>query len=88
MGFVPAGAFAVAGLAAAAGIRWALIGPGLLITACAAGILAVRLFSERPAAGFARQATAHQRRQLTEPVPPWFQSLDPSPGAKSPDPAR
>lgn len=51
MGFVPAGAFAVAGLAAAAGIRWALIGPGLLITACAAGILAVRLFSERPAAG-------------------------------------
>jgi MFS family permease len=51
MGFVPAGAFAVAGLAAVAGIRWALIGPGLLIAACAAGILAVRLFSERPAAG-------------------------------------
>ena len=51
MGFVPAGAFAVAGLAAVAGIRWALIGPGLLIAACAAGLLAVRLCSERPAAG-------------------------------------
>jgi len=51
MGFVPAGAFVVAGLAAVAGIRWALIGPGLLIAACAAGILAVRLFSERSAAG-------------------------------------
>src|SRR5450755_4028120 len=51
MGFVPAGAFVVAGLAAVAGIRWALIVPGLLIAACAAGILAVRLFSERSAAG-------------------------------------
>jgi Transmembrane secretion effector len=50
MGFVPAGAFAVAGLAAVAGIRWALIGPGLLIAASAAGLLAVRLFAGRSAA--------------------------------------
>jgi MFS family permease len=51
IGFVPAGAFAVAGLAAVAGIRWALVGPGLLIAACAAGVLAIRLFSERSAGG-------------------------------------
>jgi hypothetical protein len=41
MGFVPAGAFLVAGLAAAAGVRWALLGPGLAITASSAAILAV-----------------------------------------------
>jgi MFS family permease len=35
MGFVPVGAFAVAGAAAAAGTRWALIGPGLVIVVCA-----------------------------------------------------
>ena len=40
MGFVPAGAFLVAGLAAAAGVRWALLGPGLAIAACSAAILA------------------------------------------------
>jgi predicted MFS family arabinose efflux permease len=37
MGFVPAGAFAVAAVAGLAGTRWALIGPGLVIVACAAG---------------------------------------------------
>jgi MFS family permease len=42
IGFVPAGAFVVAGLAAVAGIRWALIGPGLLVAAGAAGILIAR----------------------------------------------
>jgi MFS family permease len=35
IGFVPAGAFAVAAIAATAGIRWALAGPGLAIVACA-----------------------------------------------------
>jgi hypothetical protein len=35
IGFVPAGAFAVAAIAATAGIRWALFGPGLAIVACA-----------------------------------------------------
>ena len=34
MGFVPAGSFVVAGLAAVAGTRWALIGPGAAILAC------------------------------------------------------
>lgn len=43
LGFVPAGAFVVAGLAAVAGTRWALMGPGLVITACAAGTLAFGL---------------------------------------------
>lgn len=33
MGFVPAGSFVVAGLAALAGTRWALIGPGAVIVA-------------------------------------------------------
>lgn len=36
MGFVPAGAFVVAAVAGLAGTRWALIGPGLVIVACAA----------------------------------------------------
>jgi predicted MFS family arabinose efflux permease len=38
IGFVPAGAFAVAAIASAAGTRWALAGPGLAIVACAAGL--------------------------------------------------
>jgi len=40
MGFVPAGSFVVAGLAAAFGTRWALIGPGCVIVACGAAALA------------------------------------------------
>ena len=36
IGFVPAGAFLVAAIAATAGTRWAFIGPGLAIIACAA----------------------------------------------------
>jgi MFS family permease len=44
IGFVPAGAFAVAAIAATAGIRWALFGPGLAIVACA-GILALNSHS-------------------------------------------
>jgi MFS family permease len=42
IGFVPAGAFVVAGLATVAGVRWALIGPGLLVAAGAAGVLTAR----------------------------------------------
>ncbi len=38
IGFVPAGAFAVAAIASAAGTRWALIGPGLAIVACGAAL--------------------------------------------------
>ncbi len=38
IGFVPAGAFAVAVIASAAGTRWALIGPGLAIVACGAAL--------------------------------------------------
>ena len=40
MGFVPAGSFVVAGLAAWAGTVWALIGPGAVILACGAAMLA------------------------------------------------
>lgn len=40
MGFVPAGAFAVAGIAAVAGTRWALLGPGLVMVICSAAALA------------------------------------------------
>ena len=34
MGFVPAGAFVVAGLAALVGTRWALLVPGAIILVC------------------------------------------------------
>ena len=40
MGFVPAGSFVVAGLAAFAGIRWALIGPAAVILICGTVMLA------------------------------------------------
>lgn len=40
MGFVPAGSFVVAGLAAGAGPRWALIVPGTVIVICGAAALA------------------------------------------------
>lgn len=39
VGFVPAGAFAVAAIASTAGVRWALIGPGLVIAVCAIALL-------------------------------------------------
>ena len=39
IGFVPAGAFVVAAIAATAGPRWALIGPGLVIVAGAGTLL-------------------------------------------------
>jgi hypothetical protein len=42
IGFVPAGAFAVAAIASTAGVRWALIGPGLVVAICAAALLARR----------------------------------------------
>ena len=38
IGFVPAGAFAVAAIASAAGIRWALAGPALAVLGCAAAL--------------------------------------------------
>ena len=61
MGFVPAGAFVVATLTAVAGPRWALIGPGLLVAAGAAGILAARLRPARPGATVADASTAADR---------------------------
>ena len=54
MGFVPVGSFVVAGLAAAAGTRWALIGPGAAIVVCGAIALA---------------GTAHGRRHSRIPDP-------------------
>ena len=47
IGFVPAGAFAVAAIASTAGVRWALIGPGLAIAICAAALLARGTTSRR-----------------------------------------
>ena len=41
IGFVPAGAFAVAAVATLAGTRWALIGPGLAVAILAAAVLAL-----------------------------------------------
>ncbi len=38
IGFVPAGAFAVAGIVTVAGTRWALAGPALAVAACAAAL--------------------------------------------------
>jgi hypothetical protein len=49
IGFVPAGAFTVAAIAEAAGIRWALIGPGLAILTAAAALAATRPRAERAA---------------------------------------
>jgi hypothetical protein len=42
LGFVPAGAFVVAAIAASAGVRWSLIGPGLVLVAFTI-VAAVRL---------------------------------------------
>jgi MFS family permease len=42
IGFVPAGAFAVAAIATLAGTRWALIGPGLAVALVAAAVLAAQ----------------------------------------------
>jgi hypothetical protein len=55
IGFVPAGAFAVAAIASTAGVRWALIGPGLVIAICAAALLANGTASD----GTAHDGTAH-----------------------------
>jgi len=47
IGFVPAGAFAVAAIASVAGTRWALIGPGLAILACGTVLIARAFPRER-----------------------------------------
>lgn len=39
IGFVPAGAFAVAGIASTAGVRWALTVPGLAVLGCGAALV-------------------------------------------------
>jgi MFS family permease len=57
MGFVPAGAFAVAGLATAAGTRWALGIPGLTVTCCAGSVLAR---TQLPGWKATRQAQHHR----------------------------
>src|ERR1022692_489820 len=48
IGFVPAGAFAVAAIATVAGTRWALIGPGLVVAIFAAAILGLMRRIEEP----------------------------------------
>lgn len=59
IGFVPAGAVAVAALAAAGGVRWALAGPGLATAAGAALLLAGRRLSPSPrAAGAGPEAAS------------------------------
>jgi hypothetical protein len=57
MGFVPAGAFVAAAIAASVGVRWSLIGPGLVLVAFA--ILAAARLSPapRPSAPLASSAT-------------------------------
>ena len=64
MGFVPAGSFVVAGLAAFAGTRWALIGPAAVILACGTAILAAEK-SRRAVSGPrpSHQLTAASDRQ-------------------------
>ena len=56
IGFVPAGAFVVAGIASTAGVRWALIGPGLAIAICAVVLLARGARRTRGRARLARVA--------------------------------
>jgi len=51
MGFVPAGSFAVAGVAAVAGVRWALAGPGIVIAAVAGLALLAGARAVKPAPG-------------------------------------
>jgi MFS family permease len=45
MGFVPAGSFVVAAVAAIAGPRWAILGPGIVIAVCAIAVMATGLAS-------------------------------------------
>jgi MFS family permease len=65
MGFIPAGAFAVAGIAAIAGVRWALIIPGLVVAACAAVLLA----GQRKSVGTAGAVTAQSPDEHPHSVP-------------------
>jgi len=51
LGFVPAGAFVVAAIAASAGVRWSLIGPGLVLVAFAI-VAAVRLSLSPAVSGY------------------------------------
>jgi len=54
MGFVPAGSFAVAGVAAVAGVRWALAAPGAVIAAVAGLALLAGTRAVRPTPGRVR----------------------------------
>ncbi|MGE5132375.1 MAG: MFS transporter [Gemmatimonadota bacterium] len=74
MGFVPAGAFAVAGLAVLAGPRWALAVPALAVTACAGAVLAATLSPRRQPAAAAGQPAA-----APAPVPPGHPAVDEAP---------
>jgi cell division protein FtsW (lipid II flippase) len=46
MGFVPAGSFAIVGIATLAGTRWALIGPAAVIVSCGVVLLLQNVASE------------------------------------------
>jgi hypothetical protein len=57
-----AAVFAVAAIASTAGVRWALIGPGLVIAACAAALLAGgRRLALAPAAALAARVVPSRR---------------------------
>jgi Transmembrane secretion effector len=67
IGFVPAGAFAVAAIAATAGVRWALIGPGLAIAICAAALLARGTILARGRTGGGSTLGGSTRRRRSRP---------------------
>jgi len=61
MGFVPAGSFAIVGIAALAGVRWTLIVPGAIAVACATVMLAVSVSIHR------RQQPARSATMTAQP---------------------
>lgn len=60
MGFVPAGSFVVAGLAASAGTRWALIVPGTIIVICGTAALTALGSRVLKAPGLRRRPAPYQ----------------------------
>jgi MFS family permease len=65
MGFVPVGSFAIAGVAATLGTRWALFGPGLGILIGATGVLISR---RQPYLGRSASTSSSEPRQESPPA--------------------
>jgi MFS family permease len=86
MGFVPAGAFVVAAIASSAGVRWALIGPGLAMIAFTA--LAAQLLSgksgQAKAVNDVRRQKRQRRREREQPAVPGAQ-VNQASGYRRPD---